>query len=58
MILMQGTLLSDYSESEEIEIMEEDILAMANSFEDDGFRAEVSDINFLMHIVFMSMLIF
>ena len=46
MILMQGTLLSDYSESEEIEIMEEDILAMANSFEDDGFRAEVSDINF------------
>ena len=46
-ILIPESFLSNFEEKEEIEAMAEEVLDMANCFEEDGFHAEVSDIDFL-----------
>lgn len=45
-ILIPESLLTNFEEQEEIEALSADIVDMANCFEEDGFHAEISDIDF------------
>ena len=45
-ILIPESFLSNFEEKEEIEAMAEEVLDMANCFEENGFHAEVSNVDF------------
>lgn len=45
-ILIPESLLSNFEEKEEIEALAAEVADMANCFEEDGFHAEVSDVDF------------
>lgn len=45
-ILIPESLLSNFEEKEEIEALAEEVVDIANCFEEDGFYAEVSDVDF------------
>ncbi len=44
--LLPEILLKNSAEKEEIELLAEDIVGMANCFEDDNFHADISNLNF------------
>lgn len=45
-VLIPESMLSNFAEKEEIEALAAEIADMANCFEEDGFHAEVSDVDF------------
>lgn len=45
-LIMNDSLLNNFYESEHLYALREDVIEMANNFEDDGFFAELSDVHF------------